>query len=86
MVSDSHTSDLTDFSNENEDEILGSSSASAVLGVDVLSAFNRDWLKDFTECFSLLVHPDKSTTYEIFHLSSLLLASMSPTSIVYLAN
>lgn len=74
MVSDIHT----DFSNENEDEILGGSSVLTVLGVDVLSAFDKNWLKDFTECFSLLVHADESTTSEIFHRFSLLLASMSP--------
>ena len=67
-VSSVHTSDLTDFSSETEDEIRGGNrpTALATLDFDVASAYTANWLKDFNERVGPLVHTDESTASEIF--------------------
>src|SRR6218665_2927712 len=66
MVSSVHTSDLSDFTSECETENQGSANASTWLGCDIELAYERSWLKDFTERTGPLVHNNDSTACETF--------------------
>lgn len=65
-VSSVHTCDLTDFSREIENDIRGGITAPATLGFDLASAYTTDWLIDFSERASPLVHTAESTACEFF--------------------
>jgi len=65
-VSSVHTSDLSDYTSDCETEIQGNAAAPAWLGCEIELAYERSWLKDFTERIGPLLHSNDSSACEIF--------------------
>ena len=65
-VSSVHTSDLSDYTSDCETEIQGNAAAPAWLGCEIELAYERSWLKDFTERIGPLLHSNDSGVCEIF--------------------